>query len=53
MTAELVERFSEILAGVGGTAHGPLAVDEALDLLVELCKERAGAPPWRSRPATR
>jgi len=42
MTSELVERFSEILAGVGGTAYGPLAVDEALDLLVELCKERAG-----------
>lgn len=42
MTAELVERFSERLAAVGGTAHGPLAVDDALDLLVGLCKERAG-----------
>ena len=41
MTAELVERFCERLAAVGGTAHGPLAVEEALDLLVELCKERA------------
>lgn len=43
MTAGLVERFSEILAAVGGTAHGPLAAEEALDLLVELCRERAGA----------
>ena len=42
MTADLAERFSEILAAVGGTAHGPLGVGEALDLLVELCKERAG-----------
>jgi L-lactate dehydrogenase complex protein LldG len=42
VTAELVKRFSEILAAVGGTAHGPLVVEEALDLLVELCKERAG-----------
>ena len=42
MTADLVERFSEILAAVGGTAHGPLGVGEALDLLVELCKERVG-----------
>ena len=38
----LVERFSEMLAAVGGTAHGPLAADEARELLVELCKERAG-----------
>lgn len=42
MTTDLVERFTEILAAVGGTAHGPLPVDEALDLLVDLCKERAG-----------
>jgi L-lactate dehydrogenase complex protein LldG len=42
MTVGLVERFAEALSAVGGTAHGPLAVDEALDLLVELCKERAG-----------
>ena len=41
MTAGLVEQFSEILSGVGGTAHGPLPVDEALDLLVQLCQERA------------
>ncbi len=41
MTADLVERFSEILAATGGTAHGPVAAGEALDLLVELCKERA------------
>jgi L-lactate dehydrogenase complex protein LldG len=42
MTVGLVEQFSEILGAVGGTAHGPLAVDDALDLLVELCRERAG-----------
>jgi L-lactate dehydrogenase complex protein LldG len=42
MTADLVERFSEVLTGVGGTAHGPLPVDDALDLCVELCRERAG-----------
>ncbi|HEV8627517.1 MAG TPA: LUD domain-containing protein [Acidimicrobiia bacterium] len=42
MTADLVERFAEMLTAVGGTAHGPLPVDEALDLLVELCRERAG-----------
>jgi L-lactate dehydrogenase complex protein LldG len=42
VTAELVERFSGRLAAVGGTAHGPLAVEEALDRLVELCQERAG-----------
>ena len=41
MTADLVEKFSEILGAVGGTAHGPLPVDEALDLLVRLCQERA------------
>ena len=41
MTADLVERFSEVLSAVGGTAHGPLPVDEALDLLVQLCQERA------------
>jgi len=38
----LVERFSQVLAAVGGTAHGPLPVEEALDLLVQLCQERAG-----------
>lgn len=42
MTGELVKQFSEILSAVGGTAHGPLAVGEALELLVELCQERAG-----------
>ena len=42
MTAGLIERFAEILRAVGGTAHGPLPVDEALDLLVQLCRERAG-----------
>jgi L-lactate dehydrogenase complex protein LldG len=42
MTADLVERFAEMLTAVGGRAHGPLAVHEALDLLVELCRERAG-----------
>lgn len=41
MSDALAERFGEILAAVGGTAHGPLAVDEALDLLVQLCRERA------------
>jgi L-lactate dehydrogenase complex protein LldG len=40
--AALVERFAEMLAAVGGRAHGPLPVDEALALLVELCRERAG-----------
>src|SRR5947207_1779226 len=42
MTADLVERFSEVLTAVGGTAHGPLPAHEALDLCVELCRERAG-----------
>jgi len=42
VTADLVGRFAEVLAGVGGRAHGPVPVDEALDLLVELCRERAG-----------
>jgi L-lactate dehydrogenase complex protein LldG len=42
VTADLVERFAEVLTGVGGAAHGPLPVDDALDVLVELCKERAG-----------
>ena len=31
-----------MLAAVGGRAHGPLPVDEALDLLVTLCRQRAG-----------
>jgi L-lactate dehydrogenase complex protein LldG len=42
MTADLVEQFAEVLAGVGGRAHGPLPVTQALDLLVRLCRERAG-----------
>ena len=42
MTGDLVERFAEVLTGVGGRAHGPLPVDQALDLLVALCRERAG-----------
>jgi L-lactate dehydrogenase complex protein LldG len=37
-----VERFAEALAAVGGQAHGPLPADEALDLLAQLCRERAG-----------
>ena len=39
---QLVDTFAEILSGVGGTAHGPVGADEALDLLVQLCRERAG-----------
>ena len=39
---ELVEQFAERLEAVGGRAHGPLPVDGALELLVELCRERAG-----------
>src|SRR5438067_5893487 len=42
MTGGLVERFCEVLAAVGGRAHGPLPVDEALDLLVTVARERAG-----------
>lgn len=42
MTAALVAQFTEFLSAVGGTAHGPLPVEEALDLLVQLCRERAG-----------
>jgi L-lactate dehydrogenase complex protein LldG len=42
MTAGLVEQFSGVLAAVGGTAHGPLPVEEALELLVQLCQARAG-----------
>jgi L-lactate dehydrogenase complex protein LldG len=41
VTAGLVEQFTEILTAVGGTAHGPLPVEEALDLLVQLCEDRA------------
>ena len=37
----LVERFAEVLTAVGGNSHGPLPVEEALDLLVQLCRERA------------
>ena len=42
MTTDLVARFSESLTAVGGTAHGPLPVAEALDLMVQLCQDRAG-----------
>jgi L-lactate dehydrogenase complex protein LldG len=42
MTTDLAERFAERLAAVGGRAHGPLPVDGALELLVGLCRERAG-----------
>jgi L-lactate dehydrogenase complex protein LldG len=42
MTVDLVAQFSEVLTAVGGTPHGPFPVDEALDLLVQLCRERAG-----------
>ncbi len=38
----LFERFSEALTAVGGTAHGPLVVGDALALLEKLCRERAG-----------
>jgi L-lactate dehydrogenase complex protein LldG len=37
----LAQRFAEFLGAVGGRAHGPLPVGEALDLLVDLCRERA------------
>ncbi|HET9770325.1 MAG TPA: hypothetical protein VFS16_05510, partial [Acidimicrobiia bacterium] len=36
------ERFAEALRLVGGTAHGPLAVGDAVEVLVKLCRERAG-----------
>jgi L-lactate dehydrogenase complex protein LldG len=42
VSADLVDQFAERLAAVGGRAHGPLPVDGALELLVELCRERAG-----------
>ena len=42
MTIDLVERFAEALTAVGGSPHGPLGAADALDLLVQLCKERAG-----------
>ena len=42
MTADLYERFAAVLTGVGGTPHGPMPADEALDLLANLCRERAG-----------
>jgi L-lactate dehydrogenase complex protein LldG len=42
VTGELVARFADRLAAVGGRAHGPLPVEGALELLVELCRERAG-----------
>ena len=40
--ADLVEQFAEVLRAVGGTSHGPMPVGAALDLLVDLCRERAG-----------
>ena len=39
--ADLFPTFAEVLAAVGGAAHGPLPVDDALDLLVQLSRERA------------
>ena len=42
MSDGLFSTFAEVLTGVGGTPHGPLAEDEALDLLVTLARERAG-----------
>jgi len=42
MTTDLVAQFSDVLRAVGGRAHGPLTVEEALELLVQLCQERAG-----------
>jgi L-lactate dehydrogenase complex protein LldG len=39
---DIVGRFAEVLSGVGGTAHGPLPVEKALELAVALCRERAG-----------
>jgi L-lactate dehydrogenase complex protein LldG len=38
----LFDRFSEALAAVGGAAHGPLPVGDAVVLLEKLCRERAG-----------
>ena len=38
---DLVGRFHEALAAVGGRPHGPLPVEGALDLTAELCRERA------------
>jgi L-lactate dehydrogenase complex protein LldG len=43
VTNDLLARFAEALTAVGGTAHGPLPVEEALELAVELCRERAGS----------
>jgi L-lactate dehydrogenase complex protein LldG len=42
VTTGLYERFAEALTAVGGTPHGPLPVEEALELLVALARERAG-----------
>ena len=42
MSGDLAGRFAERLAAVGGRAHGPLPVEGALELLVGLCRERAG-----------
>jgi L-lactate dehydrogenase complex protein LldG len=42
MSGERFRRFAEALTAVGGRAHGPVPVDGALDLLVGLCRERAG-----------
>jgi L-lactate dehydrogenase complex protein LldG len=41
VTADLVATFADVLRAVGGTPHGPLPVDEALDRLVQLARERA------------
>src|SRR5204863_9173492 len=40
---DLVTRFAEVLTAVGGTPHGPLEVDDALDLRVALSRQRAGS----------
>ena len=42
MSGDLFPKFAEVLTGVGGIPHGPLAVEDALDLLVTLARERAG-----------
>jgi L-lactate dehydrogenase complex protein LldG len=39
---QISQRFAEMLKAVGGRAHGPVPADEALDLLVQVCRERSG-----------
>jgi L-lactate dehydrogenase complex protein LldG len=39
---QISQRFAEMLKAVGGRAHGPVPPDEALDLLVQVCRERSG-----------